>query len=192
MAFTDVAALAGRVLLSGLFLHEAWFKVANYAIASRYTQSFGFPSELLPAAIALEAIAGLLVLVGGTRLLVQGASEIARGLGVSEAVIGLTIVAIGTSLPELATSVIAALRGKTEIALGNVIGSNVFNIFGIIGTTALVTPIPAAPRFAATDMPWVAGAAAALVLASLWPGRLPRVSGVLLLAAYAVYVVRLA
>lgn len=68
MAFTDltanVAILAGRVLLSGLFLHEAWFKVANYAIASRYTQSFGMPTELLPLAIALEAVAGTLVLVG--------------------------------------------------------------------------------------------------------------------------------
>jgi putative oxidoreductase len=64
MAFTDFAALAGRVLLSGLFLHEAWYKVANYAIASRYTQSFGLPTELLPLAIALEAVAGLLVLVG--------------------------------------------------------------------------------------------------------------------------------
>jgi putative oxidoreductase len=64
MAFTDLAALAGRVLLAGLFLHEAWFKVANYAIASRYTQSFGLPTELLPLAIAFEAVAGTLILVG--------------------------------------------------------------------------------------------------------------------------------
>jgi putative oxidoreductase len=64
MTFTDVAALAGRVLLSGLFLHEAWFKVANYAVASRYTQSFGLSADLLPLAIAFEAVAGLLVLLG--------------------------------------------------------------------------------------------------------------------------------
>lgn len=64
MAFTDLAALAGRVLLSGLFLHEAWFKVANYAMSLRYTQSFGLPGELLPFAILLETVAGLLVLLG--------------------------------------------------------------------------------------------------------------------------------
>ena len=94
------------------------------------------------------------MLVIGARFLVDSAVEIATTFGISQAVIGLTIVAVGTSLPELATSVIAAYRKHTEIAVGNVVGSNVFNIFGILGITALVSPIPVDPRFAVDRHAW--------------------------------------
>lgn len=133
-------------------------------------------------------LGGLVVLVIGARLLVDSSTEIARAFGISEAVIGLTIVAVGTSLPELATSVIAAIRKQTEIAVGNIVGSNIFNIFGILGTTALIAPIPADPRFASVDMPWVAGAAIGLTVLAFVLGGLPRIAGALLLAAYAGYV----
>lgn len=86
-------------------------------------------------------VGGLAALIYGGDRFVAGASGIARGLGVSEAVIGLTIVAAGTSLPELATSIAAALKGKTGIALGNVIGSNIFNIFLVLGTSATISPL---------------------------------------------------
>ncbi|MEY4984829.1 MAG: hypothetical protein RIR62_3095 [Pseudomonadota bacterium] len=131
--------------------------------------------------------AGLVVLVIGARLLVDSATEIARGFGISEAVIGLTIVAVGTSLPELATSVIAAIRKQTEIAVGNVIGSNIFNIFGILGTTAAIVPIPSEARFAGVDMPWAAGTAVGLSVLAFALGGLPRIAGVLLLAVYGGY-----
>lgn len=134
-------------------------------------------------------LGGLVVLVIGARLLVDSATEIARAFGVSEAVIGLTIVAVGTSLPELATSAIAAIRKQTEIAVGNVVGSNIFNIFSILGITALITPIPADPRFAAIDMPWVAATAVGLTILAVILGGLPRIAGVLLLAAYGGYIV---
>lgn len=130
---------------------------------------------------------GLVVLVIGARLLVDSATEIARGFGISEAVIGLTIVAVGTSLPELATSAIAAIRKQTEIAVGNVIGSNIFNIFCILGVTATIVPIPAEARFATTDMPWVAATAAGLTVLAFVLGGLPRIAGVLLLVAYGGY-----
>lgn len=91
---------------------------------------------------AVWVIAGLAGLVYGGDRFVAGASGIAQSLGMSEAAIGLTIVAAGTSLPELATSVAAALKGKTGIAVGNVIGSNIFNIFLVLGLTATVTPLP--------------------------------------------------
>ena len=130
---------------------------------------------------------GLVVLVIGARLLVDSATEIARGFGISEAVIGLTIVAVGTSLPELATSAIAAIRKQTEIAVGNVVGSNIFNIFGILGVTATVVPIPAEARFATTDMPWVGATAVGLTVLAFALGGLPRIAGVLLLAAYGGY-----
>ncbi|OYU17201.1 MAG: sodium:calcium antiporter [Rhodobacteraceae bacterium PARR1] len=132
-------------------------------------------------------LGGLVVLVIGARLLVDGATEIARGFGVSEAVIGLTIVAVGTSLPELATSVVAAIRKQTEIAVGNIVGSNIFNIFGILGTTALIAPIPSEARFAMVDMPWAAAAAIGLTVLAFLLGGLPRIAGALLLATYGGY-----
>jgi cation:H+ antiporter len=131
---------------------------------------------------------GLAILVIGARLLVDSSTQLARAFGISEAVIGLTIVAVGTSLPELATSVIAAIRKQTEIAVGNVVGSNIFNIFSILGITALIAPIPADPRFAAVDMPWVAGTAIGLTVLAFVLGGLPRIAGAVLLAAYAGYV----
>jgi cation:H+ antiporter len=133
-------------------------------------------------------LGGLVVLVVGARLLVDSATTIARDFGVSEAVIGLTVVAVGTSLPELATSVIAAIRRQTEIAVGNIVGSNIFNIFGILGITALIAPIPAEARFAAVDMPWVAATAVGLTVMAVLLGGLPRLAGVALLAVYGGYV----
>ncbi len=133
-------------------------------------------------------LGGLVVLVIGARLLVDSSTQLARAFGISEAVIGLTIVAVGTSLPELATSVIAAIRKQTEIAVGNIVGSNIFNIFSILGITALISPIPADPRFASVDMPWVAAAAVGLTILAFILGGLPRIAGAVLLAAYAGYV----
>ena len=144
------------------------------------------PMIAQPMAWALT-VGGLIVMVIGARLLVDSASEIARSFGISEAVIGLTVVAVGTSLPELATSVIAALRKQTEIAVGNIVGSNIFNIFGILGTTAVISPIPADPRFAHVDMFWVAGSAIALTAMAVVWGGLPRKAGVALLLAYAAF-----
>jgi cation:H+ antiporter len=133
-------------------------------------------------------LGGLIILVIGARLLVDSATIIAREFGISEAVIGLTIVAVGTSLPELATSVIAAIRKQTEIAVGNIVGSNIFNIFGILGVTALIGPIPADARFASADMPWVAGTAIGLGIMAMVMGGLPRIAGFVLLAGYAGYI----
>ena len=92
-------------------------------------------------AVAL-IIGGLVGLIVGGELIVQSAVELAKSMGVSEAIIGLTIVALGTSLPELATSVIAATKKNSDIALGNVIGSNIFNIFFVLGTSAVICPLP--------------------------------------------------
>jgi cation:H+ antiporter len=131
--------------------------------------------------------AGLVGLVIGARLLVDSATTIARDFGIPEAVIGLTIVAVGTSLPELVTSVIAAFRKHTEIAVGNIVGSNVFNLFGILGITALIAPIPAEARFADIDMWWVAASSVGLALVAFVVGGLPRLAGAALLATYGAY-----
>ncbi|MDP4892074.1 calcium/sodium antiporter [Cypionkella sp.] len=181
-----IGRLDGAILFMGLigFLAMAFFSGEVEPIDD-------MPLPSMPLAWAMT-LGGLVGLVLGAGLLVDSASTIARSFGVSEAVIGLSIVAIGTSLPELTTSIIAALRKETEIAVGNVVGSNVFNVFGILGTTALITPIPAEPRFAQVDMVWMAAATALLVLAALKLGTLPRWLGLGFLTLYAAYLAMMA
>lgn len=141
---------------------------------------------------ALLALAGIGVLVVGAYLLVDGAIQIARGYGISETIIGLTVVAIGTSLPELATSIVAAMRKEADVAIGNVVGSNIYNILGILGVTALVQPIAMPPEIMAFDI-WVMLAAAVLLVVFALSGlRINRWEGGLLLAGYAAYIAYLA
>jgi cation:H+ antiporter len=179
----QVTRLDGILLLAGLIAFLVTAFIAGSGHPPEDEQVVSGPSWM-PWAITA---AGLVILVIGARLLVDSATTIARDYGISEAVIGLTIVAIGTSLPELATSVIAAWRKHTEISVGNIVGSNIFNIFGILGVTALVAPIPAEARFAAIDMPWVAASAIGLTVIAFVLGGLPRIAGIGLLAAYGGY-----
>ena len=134
------------------------------------------------------AFGGLALVVLGGGLLVDGAVALARGLGVSETVIGLTIVAVGTSLPELVTSVIAALRRHADVALGNVLGSNIYNILGIGGATALLAPTTVPEAIAAYDVWVMVGASALLLLLGRTGWRIGRREGAVLLALYVVYV----
>lgn len=178
-----ISRAEGGLLILGLLV----FLATAFVLGKEEPDDDLAPPSSMPVAV-LQTIGGLIVLVIGARLLVDSATDIARTFGVSEAVIGLTIVAVGTSLPELATSVIAAIRKQTEIAVGNVVGSNIFNIFSILGITALITPIPADPRFSSIDMPWVAGTAIGLTLVAFLLKGVPRIAGFGLLAAYAAYV----
>ncbi len=129
---------------------------------------------------------GIGLLVGGGRLLVTGAVTIAEAFGLSDAVIGLTVVAIGTSLPELATSLVAALRGESDIAIGNVVGSNLFNLLAVLGVTSAVTPIDAG-GLSVVDF-GVMLAFTAVLLPVAWTGfRIVRWEGGVLLAGYVAY-----
>lgn len=125
---------------------------------------------------------GLLLLVGGAQALVTGAVDLARVAGVPEVIIGLTLIAVGTSLPELFTSVIAAVRGQADIAIGNVVGSNIFNILGILGITGLIVPLPVDAAFIARDNLWMIGVSALLFPIMLTGLRVSRVEGGVLLA----------
>jgi cation:H+ antiporter len=137
--------------------------------------------------LGLLLAGGLALLVAGAEMLVRGAVVIAEDFRVSDAVIGLTVVAVGTSLPELATSLTAALKGKADIAIGNVVGSNIFNILGILGVTALVTPVPVAARFLSVDLWVLLAASGALAALLLLRGGLGRLSGAVFLTGYAGY-----
>lgn len=135
---------------------------------------------------ALMVLAGLGALFLGGGLFVDGAVELARAIGASEAVIGLTIVAIGTSLPELATSLIGAARGHGDIAMGNVVGSNLFNILGILGIAALVAPLEIS-GVGWADLAVMAGVALLLLPMARSGHTLSRIEGGVLLAVYAAY-----
>ena len=148
----------------------------------------GVDPELSGKKIALFLALGLIGLPLGAQLLVTGSVNIARGFGVSEAVIGLTLVAIGTSLPELATTVMAAIRRQADVAMGNVIGSNMFNLLAIIGIASLVGPIPVEPVFLRFDL-WVMLATSLLLIPFVYLRQdIGRRWGVALVAAYIGYI----
>jgi cation:H+ antiporter len=131
---------------------------------------------------------GLVLLIGGSQVLLTGAVGIAHSFGISEAVIGLTLVAVGTSLPELSISVIAAIRRHADVAVGNILGSNIFNLLGILGISALLQPLPVHARILQFDQ-WVMLGAALLLTLFLYTGRrLSRLEGSLLLVGYGTYV----
>ncbi len=137
--------------------------------------------------IVVALVIGLGMLIGGA-LLLYGAIGLAQAMGISEAVIGLTIVAVGTSLPEMAVSVVAALRRHADVAIGNILGSNIFNLLGILGISAFLQPLPLAPRVALFDQ-WVMLGAAGILVLFLYTGmRLSRWEGAALLAGYAAYI----
>ena len=134
----------------------------------------------------------LLIIVGGGMIIlgsdvtVDAATHLAVFFGMSERFIGLTIVALGTSLPELVTSVTAAMKGKADIAMGNIVGSNIFNILFVAGTTAVITPVPYSPGFLVDSLVAV-GAVVLLLLCVLRKQKLTRLGGIIMLAGYAGY-----
>ncbi len=132
-------------------------------------------------------VAGLIGLVFGADLLVDGASAIARVFGVPEAVIGLTVVAIGTSLPELTTSVVATIKRHEDVAVGNVLGSNVFNVLAILGITAIVVPVAVAGRIATFDITVLLLSATFASVLLLTRGRIGRLGGLVLFGSYVAY-----
>lgn len=177
----------GILLFAGLLA-----MIAGQILTARASRNAPAPEVAVPGAtwkrITLWLVVGLVALPVGAKLLVSGSGEIARSFGVSDTVIGLTLVAVGTSLPELATSVAAALRGRADLALGNVIGSNIFNILAILGIAAMVSPLPIPPEMLGRDL-WVMLAvsiAAGPFLLRGWP--IGRIAGAAALVLYGVYV----
>ena len=187
--FAVIGRLAGLVMVAALGLY-LWSIFAKEKLAPSQITDESDPHRspgLSPMLAGVAVVLGLILLVTGADFLVDGATNIARGIGISEAVIGLTIVAVGTSLPELATSVAAALRKQSDVALGNVVGSNIFNILGILGLTAFVHPVGVGAGFARFDAPVML--AVTLLLAGLlfFAKVIDRRYGAAMVAAYVVY-----
>ncbi len=181
-----IGRVEGALFLGGLVVYLAW----SIRHARRGSSAVDLPVDA-PAGPAWQDVVfvagGLAGLVVGADLFVSGAVDIAEAVGVSNAVIGLTVVAIGTSLPELATSVVAAARGEGDIAAGNVVGSNLFNLLGILGVGALVRPLEA-PGLQLEDLAVMGAFTLVLVPMMVSGRRLVRPEAVVLLAGYVGYV----
>jgi cation:H+ antiporter len=145
--------------------------------------------------ILIWLLIGGLGLYFGSEWLVKGAKNLASSVGISDYAISVTVIAIGTSVPELAASVIAALKQEKAISLGNLIGSNIFNIASVLGLTAMITPIsvnPDTPEILSTNIFWMIGFAAILIPLMLWPKRfqITRGNGAILFVAYIIFIVQ--
>jgi cation:H+ antiporter len=177
----------GLVLLAGLTLMLGDNFLRARRARAESVELEGVEDGMPGLKIALLLLLGLIGLPLGAKFLVDGSVNIARTLGVTEAVIGLTLIAVGTSLPELATTMAAALRREGGVALGNVIGSNVFNLLGIIGIAALVGQINVPAEMFTRDL-WVMLGASVLLGLFVWRGwSITRPVGIGLLLAYGVY-----
>ena len=205
VSFVPLAALAtqrtigrmfGVVMTLGLF-GFLWWSFASSRREGGDTSANEDTSSPRPhgaSALLLDLLmmaGGILLLVGAADQLVRSATEVARGLGVSEVVIGLTIVAGGTSAPELATSLIAVARGRTDLGVGNILGSCVFNILGILGITAIIIPIEIPVEVFQFDLPVMIFASVACFPILLSGYQISRVEGVLLTSAFVIYTVML-
>lgn len=191
-----IGKLDGLLLIGGLIAYTVFVILQSRRetaeIQTEYANDFGNASRgwlaRLPAQIACIVV-GLGLLVLGATWLVDSAVSVARSLNISEAVIGLTIVAAGTSFPELATSVVAAMRGEGDIAVGNVVGSSIFNLLGILGAAALITPsgLSVAPALLNFDIPVMIAVAFACLPIFATGHRIARWEGVMFMGYYAVY-----
>ena len=183
---------AGLMLVLGLAGYLVWAYRSERAAPDSADHGAAEVSAMpLPVALAY-ALGGIAVTVLGARFLVSGASDLATSLGVSDAVIGLTVVAVGTSLPELVTAVVASIRRQPDVAFGNVVGSNIYNVLGILGITALVRPIPVPDQIAGFDIWVMLGATGALLVVAISGWRITRGEGAALLIGYGAYVTWLA
>lgn len=189
----DLDTFAGAILIAGFFLFlgvSYWRESHDPELSADHLSEVedlhGWPKTVFGSVIAV--LIGLAGLAFGADLLVRGGTEIARNLGVSEEVIGLTLFALGTSLPELAASVVAALRGHADVGVGNVVGSNLFNVLGVGGVAALIDRIPVLDQLVGFDV-WVMLAATLVLMPVLLFGwRISRAAGGVLVAAYVAYI----
>jgi cation:H+ antiporter len=193
----------GFVLFAGIVAYTVFQIVQSrkgkesVAVEEEYAQEYGKPEPRTAGRMLLNigmAIVGLVLLVIGARWFVDGAIQLARAFGISELIIGLTIVAAGTSLPEVATSIVAAIRGERDIAVGNVVGSNIFNILAVLGLSSIVSPgqgLPVALGMIELDIPFMIAVAVACLPIFVTGNTIARWEGAVFLAYYVAYTVYL-
>ncbi|MBU1301111.1 MAG: calcium/sodium antiporter [Gammaproteobacteria bacterium] len=198
----SLSRLDGALLFSAVIAYTAFLIISSRRATAaataddEFAKEFGLDETPKPYASLINAglvVAGLVLLVTGSNFLVEGAVSLARALGLSELVIGLTVIAIGTSLPELATSILAAIRGERDIAVGNIVGSNIFNLLCVLGLASLVSPnaIGVAANALAFDFPVMIAVALACLPIFFTGYAINRWEGLLFVAYYVAYTVYL-
>lgn len=183
----------GVVLLAVLLAYMIWTVKSSLKGADNIVEDIA--DELAGSQMPLKKglfwlVAGLVILVLSSRLLVWGAVEVAQSMGVSDLIIGLTVVAVGTSLPELASSVAAARKGEHDIAIGNVVGSNLFNTLAVVGLASVIHPMSVTPEILIRDVAIMSGLTVLLFIFCLGKGgagRIGRLKGLILLSSYVAY-----
>jgi cation:H+ antiporter len=189
-----IGRVEGIVLFAGIVAYTVWTVRASRnesaEVAAEYDEAVAAPTRPVFVDLGL-VVGGVVLLVVGADWMVGAASDIARSFGVSDLVIGLTVVAVGTSAPELATSVVAAARGERDIAVGNAVGSNIFNILSVLGLTAIVAPggLPISDDALRLDMPVMVAVAVACLPVFFNGYLLKRWEGTVFVAYYVAYVV---
>jgi len=193
----ELSRIEGAVFIVVLVVYLTWTVVharrsAGFLVETEYEDALEI-AELRRASVFADVglvVVGLLLLVAGSSALVESATDIATSLGVSSLVVGLTVVAVGTSLPEIATSVLAAARGQRDMAVGNAIGSNLFNILAVLGTTSLISPsaIPVPDDAIRFDLPVMIAVAIACLPVFVIGYSLMRWEGLMFLGFYGAYI----
>jgi cation:H+ antiporter len=189
--FSTIGRLAGLIMIALILAYVIYAYInskGSVQVAPDEEVKHETLSNVFMAALILG---GLLALFVGADFLVRGATNLARDFGVSEAVIGLTIVAVGTSLPELAAGIMSALRKHSDIMIGNIVGSNIFNILFILGVTSVIQPIAVAPRFASFDIPVMLAVTLGFAFLLLTHLGVRRLTAVAMLVAYVGYTLAL-
>lgn len=193
-----LAMWQGAILFAGIVIYLLWmFRLSKAGIHDPILDEMteieegedGLPTNVWVSFVYV--IVGIIGLVVGGKLIVDNAVFIAAEMGISETIIGLTIVAIGTSLPEIATVVVASYRGHSEVAIGNVLGSNVFNLFAVMGATALTGPVPIEPQLLAFDVWVMLASSAALLVFVLRRQPIGKFTGIIFVIGYILYMLAL-
>lgn len=176
------------ILLSAFIAISVFQARKNKAASNAVLQATGSNGKRSLLLLVLYVLLGTIGLIFGARWFLEGSESVARNLGVSDRVIAITLVAFGTSVPELAASVVAAFKKEEDISLGNILGSNLFNLFAILGITSLVSPISVSQDILDNDIYWMLGTSFAILPLGLLGFRLNRIDGFLLLGTYLVFV----
>ncbi|MDH3934648.1 MAG: calcium/sodium antiporter, partial [Gammaproteobacteria bacterium] len=187
--------LDGVILLSGMVLMLIWMarvgireKSSHDPVSDEFADEV--PTDMSMRTAGLWTVVGALSLLASSKILVWGAVSVAHSLGVSDLVIGLTIVALGTSLPELAACIMSALKNEPDIAIGNIVGSNIFNLLAVLALPGLISPIAVADEVLMRDYPVMACLTLAFLVMAYGfrgPGRISRIEGALLVLAFVGY-----
>lgn len=183
---TEGGILFGGIVLYTFYVYRVALKEAS-CIEHEYEEFLGAQKTSNRKNVFFILI-GLGALMGGAHFLVHAAIYIAKVVGISELVIGLTVIAVGTSLPELATSMVAAIRKESDISVGNVLGSNIFNILAVLGVSSIIQPLSVNAASLSVDMPVMLFFSICLIPLITWKFRVSRAQGMFLLIGYAVYV----